>query len=169
MADTPFTLRRAELTDVQTLIDLRIAYLRELEPFGDDVDLDALSHITRRYFIRKMPSSEYIAWVALARPSAAPELRGRLQARVVGTAGMFMVDRPPGVKSTHAREARLVNVYVADAWRGKGVANALIEACIETARRADVGRILVDDTPRGRAIYERAGFTVVNSIMELTW
>jgi GNAT superfamily N-acetyltransferase len=166
---TPFTLRRAELTDVQTLIDLRIAYLRELEGFGDDVDLDALSQATRRYFIRKMPSAEYIAWVALARPSASPELRGRLQARVIGTAGMFMVDRPPSVTSTHAREARLVNVYVTDAWRGRGVANDLIEACIETARRADVGRILVDDTPRGRRIYERAGFTIVNSIMELTW
>lgn len=166
---TPFTLRRAELTDVQTLIDLRIAYLREIERFSEDVDLDALSQVTRRYFIRKMPSGDYIAWVALARPAAAPELRGRLQARVIGTAGMFMVDRPPAVTSTHAREARLVNVYVADAWRGRGVANALIEACIETARRADVGRILVDDTPRGRAIYERAGFTVVNSIMELTW
>jgi GNAT superfamily N-acetyltransferase len=164
---TPFTLRRAELTDVQTLVDLRIAYLRELEGFSDDVDLDALAQINRRYFIRKMPSGEYIAWVAIARPTASPELRGRLHAKVIGTAGMFMVDRPPTVKSTHSREARLVNVYVADAWRGKGVANALIEASIETAKRADVGRILVDDTPRGRRIYERAGFTVVNSIMEL--
>lgn len=167
--DAPFTLRRAELTDVQTLIDLRIAYLRELEGFGDEVDLDALSQVSRRYFIRKMPSGDYIAWVALARPAPSPELRGRLHAKVVGTAGMFMVDRPPGTTTSHAREARLINVYVADAWRGRGVANALIGGCIETARRADVGRILVDDTPRGRRIYERAGFTVVNSIMELTW
>jgi GNAT superfamily N-acetyltransferase len=163
----PFTLRRAELTDVQTLIDLRIAYLRELEGFGENVDLHTLSQATRRYFIRKMPSGDYIAWVALAKPTASPELRGRLQSKVIGTAGMFMVDRPPGTTTSHAREARLINVFVQDGWRGRGVANALIAACIETARRADVGRILVDDTPRGRAIYERAGFTIVNSIMEL--
>lgn len=166
---TPFTLRRAELSDVQTLVNLRIAYLRELEGFGDDVDLVALSEATRRYFIRKMPSGDYLAWVALARPAPSPELRGRLHAKVVGTAGLFMVDRPPGVGVLSAREARLINVYVTDGWRGRGLANALIGACIETARRANVHRILVDDTPRGRQIYERAGFTVVNSIMELTW
>lgn len=165
----PFTLRRAELSDVQTLIDLRIAYLRELEGFGDDVDLMTLSAATRRYFIRKMPGSEYIAWVATARPAAAPELRGRLQARVIGTAGMFIVDRPPGAGASAAREGRLINVYVTEGWRGRGVANALIGACIETAKRAEVHRILVDDTPRGRRIYERAGFTMVNSIMELVW
>jgi GNAT superfamily N-acetyltransferase len=169
IVDAPFTLRRAELTDVQTLIDLRIAYLRELERFGDEVDLEALAQTTRRYFIRKMPAGEYIAWVALARPAPSPELRGRLHAKVVGTAGMFIVDRPPGTSMSHAREARLINVYVSDAWRGGGVANALIEACIETARRADVGRILVDDTPRGRRIYERAGFTIVKGVMELSW
>lgn len=166
---TPFTLRRAELTDVQTLIDLRIAYLREVEGFADDVDLVALEDATRRYFIRKMPSAEYIAWVAMARPAPSPELRGRLHAKVVGTAGLFIVDRPPSPGMTTSREARLINVFVTDAWRGHGVGKSLIEACIETARRSNVRRILVDDTPRGRQIYERAGFTIVSSIMELSW
>jgi hypothetical protein len=149
---TPFTLRRAELTDVQTLIDLRIAYLREVEGFGDDVDLAALEAATRRYFIRKMPSSDYVAWVAMARPAPSPEQRGRLHAKVIGTAGLFMVDRPPSPGMSASREA-----------------HALIGAFIENARRANVRRILVDDTPRGRQIYERAGFTIVSSIMELTW
>lgn len=166
---TPFTLRRAELTDVQTLVDLRIAYLREVDGLTDDADLVALEEATRRYFIRKMPSQDYIAWVAMARPTPSPELRGRLHAKVIGTAGLFMVDRPPSPGMSATREARLINVFVTDAWRGHGVANALIGACIETARRANVRRILVDDTPRGRQIYERAGFTIVNSIMELAW
>lgn len=166
---SPFTLRRAELHDVQTLIDLRIAYLRELEGFGDDVDLQALAAATRRYFIRKMPGNEYIAWVATARPTATPEMRGRWQAHVIGTAGIFLVDRPPGVDGSFAREGRLINVYVTEGWRGRGVGQALIDACIETARRMDVHRILVDDTPHGRRIYERAGFTAVNSIMEFVW
>lgn len=164
-----FTLRKAELIDAQVLVDLRIAYLRELEGFGDDVDLEALAHATRRYFIRKMPSGEYIAWVAMARPAASPEMRGRIHAKVIGTAGMFVVDRPPAIGAVNTREARLVNVYVTEAWRGRGVGFALIGACIDTAQRTGVRRMLVDDTPAGRRIYERAGFTAVNSIMELVW
>src|SRR5688572_21750418 len=149
---TPFTLRRAELTDVQTLVDLRIAYLRELDGFADDVDLEALSDASRRYFIRKMPSQEYIAWVAMARPAPSPEMRGRMHAKIIGTAGLFVVDRPPSVGAVNTREARLINVFVSEAWRGRGVAHALIEACVEAARKMGVRRVLVDDTPAGRRI-----------------
>jgi GNAT superfamily N-acetyltransferase len=163
-----FTLRRAELTDVQILMDLRIAYLREVEKLdADEIDA-ALIESTRRYFMRKMPSAEYVAWVALARPSASLENRGVMRSKVIGTAGLFVYDRPPN-NPGGGREARLINVFVVDSWRGRGVANALIEACVETARRAGVHRILVDDSPAGRRLYERAGFTNVNTIMELVW
>lgn len=165
---TPFTLRRAELTDVQTLVDLRIAYLREIEGLSED-QLDAiLLRDTRRYFMRKMPSGEYIGWLALARPTAAPGARGELRSSVIGTAGLFVYDRPP-THSGGGREARLINVFTLEQWRGQGIGNALIEAAVETARRAGVHRILVDDSPAGRRLYERAGFTNVNSIMELLW
>ena len=164
----PFTLRRAELTDVQTLVDLRVAYLREVEHIPAEDDNASLVEATRRYFMRKMPPGEYIGWVAIARPSARVENRGAMRANVVGTAGVFLYDRPPNSPQA-GREARLVNVFVTESWRGRGLANDLIEACVETARRAGVHRILVDDSPAGRRLYERAGFTVVNSIMELVW
>lgn len=166
---TPFTLRRAELTDVQTLVDLRLAYLREIEHLSAD-DIDAqLTEATRRYFMRKMPSGEYIGWVALARPAATADSRGALRSKVVGTAGLFTYDRPPAHTHGSGSEGRLINVYTVDGWRGRGVGNALIEACIETARRNGVHRILVDDSPAGRRLYERAGFTNVNSVMEFVW
>jgi GNAT superfamily N-acetyltransferase len=164
----PFTLRRAELTDVQTLVDLRIAYMREVEHLGPEDDTPGLVDLTRRYFMRKMPPGEYIGWVALARPAAAKESRGVMRSKVIGTAGVFLYDRPPS-SPVGGKEARLTNVFVTAPWRGRGVANDLIEACIETAKRAGIHRILVDDSPAGRRLYERAGFTVVNTIMELVW
>jgi GNAT superfamily N-acetyltransferase len=164
----PFTLRRAELTDVQTLVDLRLDYVREIEHLAPEQIDDTLVAATRRYFIRKMPSGEYIAWVALAQPAVAPDSRGAIRSKVIGTAGLFVYDRPPA-SPRGGREGRLVNVYTATPWRGRGVGNALIEACVETARRNGVHRILVDDSPAGRKFYERAGFTNVNTIMELVW
>lgn len=164
----PFSLRRAELTDVQTLVDLRLAYLREIENLPADADTTALAEATRRYFMRKMPSGEYIGWFAIARPSASQDYRGAMRSKVIATAGLFVYDRPPTEREGD-REGRLMNVYVTPPWRGKGLANDLIEACVETAKRAGVHRILVDDSPAGRRLYERAGFTVVNTIMELIW
>ena len=165
---TPFTLRRAELTDVQTLVELRLAYLREIDHFSEDADPTSMVEASRRYFMRKMPTGEYIGWVALARPAAVASSRGALRSKVIGTAGVFVYDRPPNTPNA-GREARLVNVYTDPAWRGRGVANALIEACVKTARRNGVHRILVDDSPAGRRLYERAGFTTINTIMELVW
>jgi GNAT superfamily N-acetyltransferase len=164
----PFTLRRAEWTDVQTLVELRIAYLKEVERLADEIITPALIEQTRRYFSRKMPSNEYSGWVAVARPTASADRRGKLSPNIIGTAGIFSYDRPPIVPG-EGREARLTNVFVVDSWRGRGVANALIDACVETARRAGVHRILVDDSPAGRSLYERAGFTMNNTIMELVW
>ena len=165
---TPFTLRRAELTDVQTLVDLRLAYLLDIEKLAEEEIGAPLMDATRRYFMRKMPSGEYIGWVALARPGIAADTRGAMRSKVIGTAGVFVYDRPPA-HPAGGREARLINVYTVESWRGRGVANALIEACVETARRAGVHRILVDDSPAGRRLYEKAGFTMVNTVMELVW
>jgi GNAT superfamily N-acetyltransferase len=164
----PFTLRRAELTDVQTLVDLRLAYMREIEHLGGEDFDPALVNATRRYFMRKMPSGEYIGWVALARPTASRDERGAMRSSVIGTAGLFVYDRPPA-DSLGGLEARLINVYVVESWRGRGVGDALIEACVDTARRNGVHRVLVDDSPQGRRLYEKAGFANVNSIMELVW
>lgn len=165
---TPFTLRRAEWTDVQTLVDLRIAYLKEVENLDPELIDSAFIEATRRYFMRKMPTGEYTGWVAITQPTAAKEARGQMRSRIIGTAGIFSYDRPP-TQPGGGREARLINVYTVDSWRGKGVANALIEACVESARRAGVHRILVDDSPAGRRLYEKAGFTIVNTVMELVW
>lgn len=165
---TPFSTRRAELTDVQTLVDLRLAYLRDIEKLGSEEIDPSLVDATRRYFMRKMPSAEYMGWVAVARATATAESRGALRPKVIGTAGLFVYDRPP-TNPGGGREARLINVYTVASWRGRGVANALIEASVEGARRSGVHRILVDDSPAGRRLYENAGFTNVNSIMELVW
>src|SRR3954470_9476342 len=100
---------------------MRIAYLKEIEKLSvGDVE-PSLIEATRRYFSRKMPTGEYTGWVAVARPEATPERRGQLRSRIIGTAGIFSYDRPPA--SGGAREARLINVYVVDSWRGRGVAN----------------------------------------------
>ena len=58
--------------------------------------------------------------------------------------------------------ATLVNVYTKPAWRGKGVADALIKATLQQAA-TEVEQVLLgveaNNTP-ARALYERHGFTV---------
>jgi hypothetical protein len=75
-----FNIRRATPEDVEALVHLRLALLREAQDVSDDTLIAALTHATCRYLAEKIPTDEFIAWVAEA------------QGIMVGTSGL--VDLP---------------------------------------------------------------------------
>ena len=59
-------------------------------------------------------------------------------------------------------DAYLEELYVAPAMRGQGLGRALLEAAMETARRAGAAHMDLgtsEDDTAARALYESAGFT----------
>ena len=68
----------------------------------------------------------------------------------------------PMAQRAAADEAELRMLGVAPAARGRGVAHALVVACIERARAEGVARIVLSTQPEMRSahrVYERLGFT----------
>jgi len=67
-----------------------------------------------------------------------------------------------GARDTgRARTAWLISMWVAPAWRSKGVGGALVDAVIDWARSSNVDRLLldvVDDNNPAIALYARKGF-----------
>ena len=59
-------------------------------------------------------------------------------------------------------------VLVADAWRHRGLASALMAACVERLRAANVVAVL-DATPAGAAVYARIGFAAGFEIDRWEW
>jgi GNAT superfamily N-acetyltransferase len=59
-------------------------------------------------------------------------------------------------------------VLVADAWRHRGLASALMAACVERLRAANIVPIL-DATPAGAAVYARIGFAAGFEIDRWEW
>ena len=59
-------------------------------------------------------------------------------------------------------------VLVADAWRHRGLASALLSACVERLRAAHVVPVL-DATPAGAAVYARVGFAAGFEIDRWEW
>ena len=61
---------------------------------------------------------------------------GEEDGRVVAGAGVWWMDFPPHWKDAGAVRAYLLNVYVAPAWRGRGLAEELLKLTLaEVARR----------------------------------
>lgn len=127
-----------------------LAELTGCDP-NDPAFLDAMS----RYFAKKLEPGEFIAYVAVA------------DGRVVATTGLIVRQNPPSAKNLEGREAFVLNVFTVPAFRGRGIATALLERTIAAAREARCGRVVLHAAEKAVPIYTRAGFVPVKSEMRL--
>jgi ribosomal protein S18 acetylase RimI-like enzyme len=105
---------------------------------------------------RKAPGA-YLGRLGLDRPEGGHFLLGAFAGdALVGALGC---DRDPRPKVRHL--AQIVGMMVRPQWRGRGVAHALLQACIERARAGGVETLTLSVTVGNHdaeRLYARAGF-----------
>jgi GNAT superfamily N-acetyltransferase len=147
------SIRLAGVADVQSLVDLRCAFLAEVSDSGplEQTLVDAIS----AYFSRALPAGEFIAYLA--------EVHGE----IVATSGLTYHRQPPSPQNPHGCEAYILNMYTRPAWRRRGIASALLQKLIDHARRSNSCRVSLHSLPDARSIYLKAGFVPVDAEMRL--
>lgn len=151
-----FTLRRAEESDLDALVRLRIDFLRELKPLEDPI-LGEVTEANRLYFREYLSRSELAAWVA------------EVEGDIIGTGMVVFITRPPRPHSLSGKDAYLLGMYTVPAWRRRGVATALLQEIIDSVKRTDASSIILYALEDGRSIYEKAGFQYRPDNMQLVW
>jgi len=146
------TIRRATADDLETVIELRMAFLRESKP--DVREWEPILQATRQYVSDKLPAGEFLVWFA------------EEDGQVVGTAGLVFFHRPPTSPSS-GLHAYVMNMYTLPAWRRQGIATALLQHVIEYAKSHSAGRVYLHALDTGRALYQRLGFEPCTSEMSL--
>jgi GNAT superfamily N-acetyltransferase len=151
MAD--ITFRLAMTSDVAVLVELRLAFLREVA--NADPNDAALREELTRYFASALLASEFMACVAEA------------DQRIVATSGLVFHHHPPSAKNLEGREAYIMNMYTVPAWRGQGIASKLLRNLIDLARAAGCKRVALHELPGAGQIYQKAGFAPPETEMRL--
>ncbi len=154
---TPPTVRRATLDHVEALARLRLALLCEMGNVRDESQEAPLLDAIRDYLQRKMSTDEFLAWVA------------EVDGQVVAISGLVFFERPPDAGNPTGVDAYLMNMYTLPAWRGRGLANALLDEIIGFVRSTPARRIWLHATDAGRSVYTKAGFRQSTREMELIW
>lgn len=152
--DTP-TIRRATLDDLDDLVRLRVALLREMGAVGE-AEAAPLAEAIRRYLAADLPAGRFLAWVGADGDGA-----------VIACGGLVFLQKPPSPGNHSGREAYIMNMYTAPAWRGRGLAARLFAAILDHARGAGAELARLHATEDGRALYERGGFRAVGNEMVL--
>jgi GNAT superfamily N-acetyltransferase len=145
--------RRAASSDIDTVVELRATFLAEVSGASSENSmlLDALNS----YFRRALPSGEYVAYLA------------ECDQQIVATSGLVYHRHPPSPSNIQGCEAYLMNVYTRPAWRGRGIAIALLQTLIDHARQNNCCRVTLHALPQARSIYAKAGFVAHDREMRL--
>src|SRR6188508_2379384 len=105
--------------------------------------------------IQRRLSGEFFAYVA------------EEDAEIVATSGMVIDRHPPSGGNMDGRIGYIMNMFTRPAFRRHGVASELLMRLLTRARALGLKRAVLHGFPRGRGIYEKAGFVACDSEMRL--
>ena len=145
--------RRANIDDVEFLIDFRIRCLNELYDHPEDDETEILRKALREYFSETNPSNDFIAWLA--------EHRGK----IIGTSGMVVWRIPArygGLES--GKLGYILNLYTTPEARRKGICIRLLDELIKEAKSLGLKYLHLHASEDGINIYRKAGFTEPDQI-----
>ncbi len=146
------TLRLATPIDARRITEHRHRMFSDNQ-FADEEQLSAMDTRFEPWVRERLQDGRYVGLLL------------EEEGRVLAGAGIHFSDFPPHYLHVEAGRAYLLNFYTEPDARGRGLANQLLQACVEECRRRGKQVITLHASPFGRPIYERAGFQPTNEMM----
>ena len=143
------TLR--QISALPTLMHWRIEVIRNV--FGQEPD-PRLLVATRQYYRTHIADNSHIAIVA------------EYDGVQCGCGAVCFTEELPSPDNHTGRCAYLMNIYVREPFRNKGVAHHIVSHLIDEARRRGCGKIYLETTEAGRAVYRSMCFKDMPDIMK---
>jgi GNAT superfamily N-acetyltransferase len=100
----------------------------------------------------KLADGSYVGWLT--------EEDGRL----VGGAGLWVMEWPPHFLDAEARRAYLLNFYVAPGVRRRGLSRELLRLAVGEAKARGIKVVTLHASKFGQPLYEQTGFEMSNEM-----
>ncbi len=140
-------IRPASLSDLDELIHWRIEALREVFSLPDGDANAALQQASLDYYRAELAARRHIACFA--------EQAGA----VIGCGGLCLHAELPSPDNPSGKCGYLMNIYTQPESRRKGAGAAVVTWLTAQAERRGVGKLYLETTEDGRALYRQLGFS----------
>lgn len=149
-------IRRAGPGDLDAVVDLRIAFLRE--EYEDAIEDPAGLRAEVADFVERATTDDrWWTWLATDEHEGV----------VVGGLSMLVQEVPPHPRDPRRLDGFVFNVWVDPARRRQGVGRRLLDVCLDASRAGGLRRVALVTTPDGRPLYESAGFAPDLDLLKL--
>ena len=141
-----YSLRKANLNDIDKLIEFRIEFLQEIQEIPLEKEIKIFQRSLKDFFVNKMKSDEFIAWLA------------EFDNKIIATSGLSFLQKPPHFLNITGKFAYIMNMYTKPEWRRKGIGSALLEKLFEEIKQKGIQSVVLHSTLSGKPLYEKYGF-----------
>jgi len=147
-------IRFATLDDVALITQHRHLMFADND-FGGESALSAMDPAFAAWLTRHLAADTYIGLL----------LSEHEGSEVLAAGGIYLMDWPPHYLHVEPLRAYLLNFYTAPEARGRGYANAILDAAVKESHRRGASIVTLHASPFGRPIYEKYGFEQSNEMM----
>lgn len=109
----------------------------------------------RQYYRKHIADGSHVAYIAA------------VDGRDVGCGAICLTDELPSPDNPSGRCGYLMNIYVREEYRCRGVGHSIVSRLLEEAKNCGCGKIYLETTDTGRPVYESLGFTDLPDMMKL--
>ncbi|MFX1566953.1 MAG: GNAT family N-acetyltransferase [Promethearchaeota archaeon] len=141
-----YSLRKANLNDIDKLIEFRIEFLKEIQEYPPYKEFEIFQNSLKEYLLTKMKNNKFVAWFA------------EYENEIIATSGLSFLQKPPHFINITGKFAYIMNMYTNPEWRRKGIGSALLEKLFEEIKQKGIHSVVLHATPSGRFLYEKYGF-----------
>jgi FolB domain-containing protein len=147
-------IRPAGVGDIPALVELRLGMFQSMG-YSDPAELERLRKESYEYMIHKLPSGEYMSWVA--------DVNGQ----AVASGALVIHSAPPTIRNRRGLEGYVMSVFSAPEWRKQGIARAIMTAILDYLRMKSIPAVTLRATEQGRSLYLSLGFMPDDRTMAL--
>jgi len=146
-----FEIRVATRADIPTLI--RHRRMMWLDMGHDESGLKWLDDAGREYFTSAVPDGSYRGFVAV-----------NDNGEIIGGGGIVISAWPGSLNQRSPKRAMILNMYVEQNYRRRGIARALMQTMISWCREQEFAYVGLHASDEGRPLYQSLGFRPTNEM-----
>ncbi|MCR5196867.1 MAG: GNAT family N-acetyltransferase [Pseudobutyrivibrio sp.] len=145
----------ATLEDIEVLTSSRVEVLRAANKLSDSVDMSQVEKESFEYYKKALADGSHVAILVMD---------GDV---VVGAGGISYYTVMPTFHNPTGKKAYVMNMYTRPDYRRQGIAMKTLDLLIKDAKEKGIQEITLEATDMGKPLYEKYGFTIMKSEMEL--